>query len=76
MKRLVRNNCTGCHTPSYVLQHRFDEAGWSAIIDLMKRVNVYGVVLRRAAGERHPRLPPEGAGRLSRTRARARRKAR
>ncbi|MEZ0302371.1 MAG: carboxypeptidase-like regulatory domain-containing protein, partial [Hyphomicrobiaceae bacterium] len=45
MKRLVRNNCTGCHTPSYVLQHRFDEAGWSAIIDLMKRVNVYGVVL-------------------------------
>jgi streptogramin lyase len=44
MKRLVRNNCTGCHTPSYVLQHRFDEAGWSAIIDLMKRVNVYGVV--------------------------------
>jgi hypothetical protein len=44
MKRLVRNNCTGCHTPSYVLQHRFDEAGWNAIIELMKRVNVYGVV--------------------------------
>jgi hypothetical protein len=31
-KRLVRNNCTGCHTPSYILQHRFDEAGWNAII--------------------------------------------
>ncbi len=44
MKRLVRNNCTGCHTASYVLQHRFDETGWSAIIELMKRVNVYGVV--------------------------------
>jgi streptogramin lyase len=44
MKRLVRNNCTGCHTMSYVLQHRFDEEGWSAIIELMKRVNVYGVV--------------------------------
>src|SRR5215211_8273351 len=43
MKRLVRNNCTGCHTPSYVLQHRFDEAGWTAIIELMKRVNVGGV---------------------------------
>ncbi len=42
MKRLVRNNCTGCHTASYVLQHRFDEAGWSAIIELMKNVNVYG----------------------------------
>jgi streptogramin lyase len=42
MKRLVRINCTGCHTPSYVLQHRFDEAGWNAIIELMKHVNVYG----------------------------------
>src|SRR5262249_9140941 len=43
MKRLVRNNCTSCHTPSYTLQHRFDEAGWTAIIDLMKMVNVSGV---------------------------------
>src|SRR5436190_12293439 len=42
MKVLVRNNCTACHTPSYVLQHRFDEAGWNAIIELMKNVNVYG----------------------------------
>src|SRR5947199_5243564 len=42
MKVLVRNNCAACHTPSYVLQHRFDEAGWSAIIELMKNVNVYG----------------------------------
>ena len=76
MKRLVRNNCTGCHTASYVLQHRFDEAGWSAIIELMKRVNVYGVVQPDPAGERHPRLPPEGARRLSRARPRARRKRR
>src|SRR5215471_7315126 len=43
MKRLVRNNCTSCHTPSYTLQHKFDEAGWTAIIDLMKMVNVSGV---------------------------------
>jgi virginiamycin B lyase len=42
MKRLVRNECTGCHTASYPLQHRFDEAGWNAIIELMKNVNVYG----------------------------------
>lgn len=42
MKRLVRNNCTGCHTASYILQHRFDEAGWNAVIELMKNVNVYG----------------------------------
>jgi streptogramin lyase len=52
MKRLVRNNCTGCHTPSYILQHRFDEAGWNAIIELMKTVNVYGLV--------QPNRPPNG----------------
>lgn len=42
MKQLVRNGCTGCHTASYPLQHRFDEAGWNAIIELMKNANVYG----------------------------------
>jgi virginiamycin B lyase len=43
LKRLVINNCTGCHTASFTLQHQFDDAGWSAIIDLMKHVNVSGV---------------------------------
>ena len=31
MQHLVRNNCTSCHTPSYTLQHRFDESGWNAM---------------------------------------------
>ncbi len=43
MKTIVQNSCTGCHTPSYILQHRFDEAGWNAIINLMKNANVYGI---------------------------------
>src|SRR5262249_5489665 len=43
MKQIVQNNCTACHTPSYILQQRFDEAGWSAIINLMKHANVYGI---------------------------------
>jgi streptogramin lyase len=42
MKQIFRNNCTSCHTPSYTLQHRFDEAGWNAIIGTMKAINVYG----------------------------------
>jgi len=42
MKRIVRTACTGCHTASYPLQHKFDEAGWNAIIELMKNANVYG----------------------------------
>jgi len=45
LKRIVENNCTGCHQPNYPLQHRFDEAGWTAIINLMKHVNVSGVYL-------------------------------
>src|SRR5205814_8963887 len=43
MKRIFRNNCTSCHTPSYTLQHRFDERGWTAIIQAMKNINVYGL---------------------------------
>jgi streptogramin lyase len=43
MKTLVKNNCTGCHTLSYTLQHRFDADGWYKIIELMKNVNVSGV---------------------------------
>src|SRR3984893_3613165 len=43
LKIIFRNNCTGCHTPSYPLQFRFDEAGWNTVIELMKRVNVAGV---------------------------------
>ncbi len=42
MKQLVRNGCTSCHTASFPLQFRFDEAGWSAVIELMKNVNVGG----------------------------------
>jgi streptogramin lyase len=43
IKRVFRNMCTGCHTPSYVLQFRFDEDGWNKIIDLMKVVPNSGV---------------------------------
>lgn len=36
MKQIIHNNCNGCHTPSYPLQFKFDEQGWSRVIDLMK----------------------------------------
>jgi streptogramin lyase len=51
MKRIVRTVCTGCHTPSFPLQHRFDEAGWNAVIELMKNANVYGTFV---GGDRKP----------------------
>src|SRR5262245_511796 len=43
MKKIFMNQCTGCHTPSYTLQFRFDEVGWNKIINLMKTVNDRGV---------------------------------
>jgi streptogramin lyase len=42
LKRIFRNSCTSCHQPNYILQERFDVAGWTSILDLMKRVNVAG----------------------------------
>jgi streptogramin lyase len=37
MKEILRVNCTGCHTPAFPLQNRFDEKGWNAILTLMSR---------------------------------------
>lgn len=42
MKQVFRSACVGCHTPEFTLQHRFDAAGWTAVLELMKRVNVFG----------------------------------
>jgi streptogramin lyase len=42
LKRVFRNDCTSCHQPNYILQNQFDEKGWTAILEVMKRVNVAG----------------------------------
>ncbi|HWN51062.1 MAG TPA: carboxypeptidase regulatory-like domain-containing protein [Xanthobacteraceae bacterium] len=38
IKRIFHNQCTGCHTPGYPLQFKFDEAGWSKVINFMKTI--------------------------------------
>src|SRR5438094_1130572 len=43
IKRIIMNNCTSCHPPGYILQFRFDEAGWNKILNLMKVVPGSGV---------------------------------
>jgi streptogramin lyase len=43
IKKVFTNQCTGCHTPGYPLQFKFDEAGWNKIINLMKVVANTGV---------------------------------
>src|SRR5579863_9596106 len=42
LKRVFRNSCTSCHQPNYILQNKFDEQGWTAILETMKRINVFG----------------------------------
>jgi streptogramin lyase len=46
MKNIFYDTCTGCHEPNYILQNRFDEKGWEAVINLMSKVvngaGVYG----------------------------------
>ena len=42
LKRVFRNSCTSCHQPNYILQNKFDEKGWTAVLEVMKRVNVAG----------------------------------
>jgi len=44
IKKLFTNQCTGCHSPGYPLQFKFDEAGWNKIIILMKQVANTGVL--------------------------------
>jgi streptogramin lyase len=44
IKKVFTNQCTGCHSPGYPLQFKFDQAGWNKIINLMKIVVNTGVV--------------------------------
>ncbi len=39
MKAIFRNNCTSCHMANFVLQNRFDEAGWGAVLAFMERTS-------------------------------------
>ncbi len=42
LKELFRVTCTECHQAGLVLQNRFDERGWRAMIDLMANVSYHG----------------------------------
>ncbi len=38
-KRIIGVNCIQCHAIGFVLQNRFDAAGWAAIVNFMERGN-------------------------------------
>lgn len=41
-KEVFRSNCLGCHTASWILQNKFDRAGWYKIVSSMERTRVQG----------------------------------
>lgn len=47
MKQLFQTQCTSCHVPQFVLQNRFDEAGWRAIITAMETLGSTGTWSKR-----------------------------
>lgn len=42
LKEIFRVNCVECHQPGLVLQNRFDEQGWLAVIEVMERATYHG----------------------------------
>src|ERR1039458_1270896 len=42
MKSVFINNCSGCHEVSFLLQNRFDAAGWRKILTLMETMQSIG----------------------------------
>jgi streptogramin lyase len=37
MREILQNHCAACHPPSFILQNRFDKAGWLAAITPMEK---------------------------------------
>jgi streptogramin lyase len=67
MKQILHNNCNGCHQPSYILQFKFDQQGWSRIIDLMKVIGG-GLPQDRPANQIHQMNQQRLAGYLAKVR--------
>ncbi len=67
MKTILRNNCNGCHVPSYILQFKFDQQGWSRVIDLMKVIGG-GLPQDRPANQIHTMNQQRLAGYLAKVR--------
>lgn len=39
---MFRNSCTGCHPPNFPLENRFNQAGWTVMINLMSAITTNG----------------------------------
>lgn len=51
MKQVLQNTCSTCHQPGFVLEKRFDAAGWEIIINQMLKIVTDGDVPQSGAGD-------------------------
>jgi streptogramin lyase len=43
-KAILTNNCSQCHQSGFVLQNRFDAAGWDAIVNFMSKTTPSAII--------------------------------
>ena len=43
LKKIFNNTCLGCHPANWILQNRFDAAGWGKILNLMGNIDRAGL---------------------------------
>jgi streptogramin lyase len=53
MKRILINTCSTCHQPGFVLEKRFDRAGWEIIVNHMGKLIAQGDPAERPGGGKY-----------------------
>jgi streptogramin lyase len=51
MKMVILNNCSNCHLPAFILEKRFDAAGWEILMNQMAKITADGGPPLTSAGD-------------------------
>lgn len=51
MQATIRNKCSDCHSANFVLQNRFDKEGWTKVLNLMTKIDVWGEIRTDSDGK-------------------------
>jgi len=46
---IINHNCTNCHAVNFMLQNRFDAAGWGKMVNLMEKITMPGYLPENGA---------------------------
>jgi streptogramin lyase len=59
MKMVILNECSNCHLPAFILEKRFDAAGWEILMNQMAKITADGGPPEKSAGD-PPGIKPGG----------------